>query len=106
MTHYNTQMGSGETACNDIDVSKADSIDGEVEYTVALPFMKMGSASWGNPYCGKKISIWFQAGSGPLKSVQATVRDKCLSCVSQSLAPIDIKQANTFSGAITSMSLM
>jgi hypothetical protein len=85
MTHYNTQLLTngvvGQTACNDLDTSHGDMIDGEMEYTAALPFMKMGNASWGNRYCGSQISIWYSPAAGPNRSVQATVRDKCFSCV-------------------------
>ncbi|KAJ9164684.1 hypothetical protein NKR19_g1131 [Coniochaeta hoffmannii] len=66
LTYYTVGMG----ACGDDDTGKDDS-----ENIVALSHLLMGSQSNGNPYCGKTITISYGG-----KTVQATVKDKCMGC--------------------------
>lgn len=68
MTYYTVGMG----ACGFDDSSKdlTDNI-------VAISKDQMGEQSNGNPLCGKTITITHEG-----KSVQATIRDKCMGCKS------------------------
>ncbi|OAA33410.1 Barwin-related endoglucanase [Moelleriella libera RCEF 2490] len=66
ITYYAVGMG----ACGEDDSGKDNT--GNI---VALSHLMMGTQSNGNPMCGKTISI---TGNG--KTVQATVRDKCMGC--------------------------
>jgi len=54
--------------------------DGDTERIVALPHGLMGTQSNGNPYCGKTITISYQG-----KTTTATVQDKCMGCVGDSI---------------------
>jgi hypothetical protein len=72
MTHYVAGLG----ACGDVS-------DGDKSRVVALPFGLMGTASSGlikNPYCGMTITV--KLGT---KSTTATVVDKCMGCVGESI---------------------
>ncbi|KAF8864986.1 hypothetical protein BDZ45DRAFT_581164, partial [Acephala macrosclerotiorum] len=54
--------------------------DGDTEKVVALPYGLMGTQSNGNPYCGKTITISYQG-----KTTTATVVDKCMGCLGDSI---------------------
>lgn len=66
LTYYAVGLG----ACGEDDSGKDETAN-----IVAISKDLMGAQSNGNPYCGKTITIY---GNG--KSVQATVRDKCMGC--------------------------
>lgn len=66
LTYYTVGMG----ACGEDDSGKDNT-----ENIVALSHLLMGTQSNGNPMCGKTITI--SAGG---KTVQATVKDKCMGC--------------------------
>ena len=69
ITYYDVGMG----ACG--ITSSAD------QPVIALSYLMMGTASNGNPLCGKTVTI-NNANTGA--SAQATVVDKCMGCVSSS----------------------
>lgn len=71
MTYYTAGMG----ACGTVN-------DGNVERVVALPHGLMGTQSNGNPYCGQTITIRCAATG---KHTTATVVDKCMGCVGDSI---------------------
>ncbi|KAF9176795.1 hypothetical protein BGZ49_005937, partial [Haplosporangium sp. Z 27] len=62
-----TWFTDGYGACN-------ESWDGESEAIVALNAHQMGSASWGNPVCNKRVQI---TNTNNGKTVNARVVDKC-----------------------------
>lgn len=62
-------------ACGEDDTGKD-----ETDYIVALSHDLMGTQSNGNPYCGKTITISYGG-----KTVQATVKDKCMGCALDSI---------------------
>ncbi|PHH68869.1 hypothetical protein CDD80_7170 [Ophiocordyceps camponoti-rufipedis] len=66
ITYYTVGMGS----CGFDDTGKDQT--GNI---VAISWAKMGTQSNGNPMCGQTISIHANG-----KTVQATVRDKCMGC--------------------------
>ncbi|TPX15719.1 uncharacterized protein E0L32_000053 [Thyridium curvatum] len=68
MTYYTVGMG----ACGFNDAGKD-----MTENIVAISKDQMGEQSNGNPLCGKTITITHGG-----KSVQATIRDKCMGCAS------------------------
>jgi hypothetical protein len=83
MTFYDTGLGS----CGDTD-------DGTVEDIVALAHGIMGPLSNTNPLCGKTITVSYGG-----KTVKATVKDKCMGCVSftyPSSRPLEYQTVLTF----------
>jgi hypothetical protein len=66
LTYYTVGLG----ACGEDDTGK-DNTDN----IVALSHLLMGEQSNGNPYCGKTITISYGG-----KTIQATVKDKCMGC--------------------------
>ncbi|KAK4230262.1 putative allergen asp f7 protein [Podospora fimiseda] len=70
-TYY--QVGLGACGWDDSGKDHTDNI-------VAISHIVMGTQSNGNPYCGKSISV-----SANGKTVQATVRDKCMGCAADAV---------------------
>jgi len=71
MTFYDTGLG----ACGEYD-------DGTQVDIVALAVDIMGPLSNTNPLCGKTITISHNG-----KTITATVKDKCMGCVSLTSCP-------------------
>ncbi|KAK4463463.1 putative allergen asp f7 protein [Cladorrhinum samala] len=71
LTYYAVGLG----ACGYDDTGKDHS-----ENIVAVSHLLMGTQSNGNPYCGKTITV-----SNGVKTVQATVRDKCMGCAMEAI---------------------
>ncbi|KAH0541365.1 hypothetical protein FGG08_004129 [Glutinoglossum americanum] len=49
--------------------------DGYAQDVVALSYKLMGNQSWGNPYCGRTITVSYKG-----KYIQPMVVDKCADC--------------------------